>query len=494
MSYLQNVTPESVGISSEGILNFLESVKEKGIELHSLMVLRHGKCAAAGWWAPYHAEQMHHLYSFSKSLTAAAVGFAEKEGLLKLDEKLVDIFPELVPENPSENLLMVTIHDLLIMGCGQETELDTDSADWLKEFMAHPFLHKPGTFYKYNTLGTNVLCAIVEKKSGEDLISYLKPRLLDPLGIDQIFCYRMADGTCHGGGGMKMTTEGMARFAQFMLQKGVWEGKELLPGWYERAGSKQIETAGDSEGHVKEWAKGYGYQCWMCSLPQSFRADGAYGQFGLVYPTLDAVIVMTAATEQTQSLLDSLNEILLPAFTEDGEALPVLESTKVLQKVLTDKLASLEIPPMAGDANPVMEDFMKDKVYRALGPCSSMEYLIGGAGLLDVEEANLEEMYFTFEEDTILWHVKEDGKEKTIRAAMDHRFETAIVDGHPYAASAKWRSFRVLEMEVRRMDGISGSRMLFRFEGEKLRVDSDETLIACGTLGMFRKIIPEFHR
>lgn len=492
MSYFEKVTPEAVGIETAGILSFLESVEQKGIELHSLMIVRHGKCCAAGWWEPYSAGQMHHLYSFSKSLTATAIGFAEKEGLLKLQDKVVDIFPEKIPKNPSENLKLVTIHDLLIMGCGQETECATYSEDWLEAFFRHPFLHKPGTFYKYNTMGTNVLSAIIKKKTGLDLVEYLKPRLLDPLGIDQIFSYRLPDGTCHGGGGMRLTTESMAKFAQLMLQNGIWEGKEILPGWYERAGSKQIETEGDSEGHVKEWAKGYGYQCWMCSLPGSYRADGAYGQFGFVYPTLDAVVVTTTATEQTQSLVDSINEILLPSFKE--EMLKEYENTKVLQKMLDDKLSGAKIAPLHGDANPVKQNEISDICYQAEGPCSSMEYLIGGAGILEMHQGNLECMSFTFENQMAIWHVWEDGEEKEIRAAMNQRWEMNTVDGFVYAASACWRSYRALEMEIRRIDGMSGSRIIFRFEGEKLRIDSDETLITAGGLGMFEKIIPDFQR
>ena len=164
MGYFKDVTPESAGISSKGILNFLDRIEENQIELHSFMVIRHGQCAAKGWWKPYDEKFRHPLYSFSKSLTATAIGFAEQEGILSLDEKIVDIFPDLLPENPSENLKKITLHHLLIMGCGHETEIMDNSENWISTFLHHPVLHEPGTFYKYNTAGTNMLAAVLGKK------------------------------------------------------------------------------------------------------------------------------------------------------------------------------------------------------------------------------------------------------------------------------------------------------------------------------------------
>ena len=259
MGYFKDVTPESVGIGSKGILNFLDRIEKSQIELHSFMVIRHGKCAAKGWWKPYDEKFRHPLYS--------------------LDEKIVDIFPDLLPEDPSENLKKITLHHLLIMGCGHETEITDNSENWISTFLHHPVLHEPGTFYKYNTAGTNMLAAVLRKKTGQNVTEFLKPRLLEPLGITSLTCALLGDGTELGGGGMKMVTEDMAKFTYFLSRQGEWEGKQLLrKDWFERACRKQIETEGDSEGHVKDWAQGYGYQCWMCRYPGSFRADGAYGR------------------------------------------------------------------------------------------------------------------------------------------------------------------------------------------------------------------------
>lgn len=491
MSYFEKATPEAVGIASEGIVSFIKDVEKKGIELHSLMVIRHGKCAAAGWWKPYGPEFLHPLYSFSKSLTATAIGFAEQEGILSLDERLADIFTEEMPEQPSEYLKEVTLHHLLIMGCGQETEIGEYRPTWIRDFLNHPFLHKPGTFYKYNTAGTNMLAAVLKKKTGQDVTEFLRPRLLEPLGISRINCVHIPgpDAVELGGGGMQLTTEDMAKFTYFMAQKGKWEGRQLLrESWFERACSKQIETAGDSEGHVKEWANGYGYQCWMGSLPGSFRADGAYGQFGLVYPGLDLEVVMTSATEQTQSLLDSLMEYLIPAVRE--EVLPPSPMAKLLEQTKAD----LRLPVCHNISNPTMEEKLKGRIFSCDSGkiCSSLERLTAGAGLFIVEEEPITQMEFSFENGILVWNVSEGAVKKTILASMEGDFCCSMAGGKQYAASACWRSIHSLELEVRRMDALSGVRLIFRFQGDKLIIEADDTLISVGGLGIFEREIPAF--
>ena len=142
MGYFKDVTPESVGIESKGILDFIHDVKKHGIEQHSMMVIRHGKCCAKGWWKPYGPQYLHPVYSFSKSLTATAIGFAEQEGILSLDEKLVDIFSDQLPEQISDNLKEVTLEHLLTMSCGHETEIENkETVGWVRMFLANPFLH-----------------------------------------------------------------------------------------------------------------------------------------------------------------------------------------------------------------------------------------------------------------------------------------------------------------------------------------------------------------
>lgn len=493
MGYFELTSPEAVGISSEGIRAFLKETKRTGLELHRLMILRHGKCCTKITWAPYDENDMHPLYSFSKSITATAIGFAWQEGLLSLSERIVELFPEDVPEHPSENLQACTIHHLLCMSCGHETEIGDKSPNWRKSFFAHPFLHAPGTFYQYNTPGSNLLAAIVKKKTGQQVTEYLRSRLFDPLGMGDVFCSRLSDDleTEAGGGGMKMKLEDMARFTQFMLQDGVWEGKQLLKGWYyDQARVKQMETKGDSAGHIKDWANGYGYQCWMGNLPGSFRADGAFGQFGLVYPTLDLCIITNSATEQTQTMLDAVNEYLLPcvkpeacgAVAAQGEALCLKKS----------------IPVLTGCRNPRLEERLAHSVYTLADEhkaLSGIKRLVGGAGIYVIpDDGSVTQIRFSFERDQVVLHLTENDVEKHIAAALDGSFAFSEIDEIRYAATARWRSLCKLEMEIRRMDAMSGVRIVFKFEGDRLIPEADETLMTDGGLGMTERRMAEFRQ
>ena len=196
------VRPEEVGLRSRDILNFVEALEKSETEMHGLMIMRHGKVAAEGWWSPFAPGIRHGLQSHTKTYAATGVGIAYTEGFLKLDERVIDIFPEEAPEDPGENLKLLTVRDVLCMGCGMET-MPRPSKDWIRDFLATPVVHKPGTAYMYNSTGSSLLCAIVEKKTGRKFHEYLKEKLFDKIGIieENIRWYYMPDGVAIGGGG-----------------------------------------------------------------------------------------------------------------------------------------------------------------------------------------------------------------------------------------------------------------------------------------------------
>ena len=488
MSYFEMVSPESVGLATERIRRFLAEAERAGLELHRLMILRYGKCCAKVTWAPYGEEDLHPLYSFSKSFTATAVGFAWQEGLLSLDERIVDIFPGEIPADADENLKACTIHHLLCMTCGQETEAWSEGENWRKLFFSHPFLHAPGTFFRYNTAGSNLLSAVILKKTGQQVTEYLRSRLFEPLGFHEVCWWQLPDAehTVHGGGGMKLCLEDMAKFTQFMLQDGVWEGKQLLKDWFfARAGRLQFPTAGDIEGHVKDWAQGYGYQCWMGTVRDSFRADGAYGQFGLVFPHQALCVIINAATEQTQTILDLAGEWLVP----DGSETDPAENGRPVS-------LTLSLRPLLACRNPVFEEALARSVYTAepMKNACGLRTLTGGAGLFDVKDnASIGQVRFSFSADSVHLHLKEGNEEKCLKAALNGSFAFSDIDGVRYAATAAWRSTRRLEMEIRRTDALSGVRLIMSFDGEVLRIQADDTLMTESGLGMIKRRIPEFY-
>ena len=495
MEYFEQTAPQSVGVGPKGIIRVLERIRKSGMEIHSLMVVRHGKCCAAGWWAPYGSEYVHPLYSFSKTLTSVAVGFAVQEGKLGLDEKLVDIFPDETPEEPSENLKKVAVRHLLTMSCGHGEDFMDFSENWIENFLRKEFVYEPGTTFIYNTGGTNMLAAILKKKTGCDVTEYLRPRLLDPLGIRELPCIVLPDKyhTQLGGGGMRMKTEDMAKFAVFLLNKGMWEGKQLLNrAWFDQACARLVETR-HVFGDGRESSNGYGYQIWQGSRPGSYRAEGAFGQCGLAYPDLDLAVAVTAAVEQSrvQEIFDIINEELLPA-VQDGP-LPDTDDSGMLSDMLKD----LRIPVLRGDRNPSAERRLKDREYCAEKKpgeegCSSLEILIGGGNLYPLTGGEITRMSFSFEDRAMVWKVWENQRIIELKAGMDGSFARTGWDGNDYAACARWRDISSLELEARRLDSLSGVRIIFRFEGDSLSLEADETLIAEGGASNYPKHVTRF--
>lgn len=333
--------PEIEGVSSQGILDFLDAVEDEGFELHSLMVLRHGKVVAEGWWEPYGPELVHTMYSMSKSFTSTAVGFAVAEGKLNVEDKVISFFPDELPEKVSANLASMRIKDLLTMSTGNErepTQVCVDEENWVRTFLAQTIAHPPGTRFMYNSAATYMCSAIVQKVTGMTILEYLKQRLFVPLGIVGMSWETCPMGINTGGWGLSLQTEGMAKFGQFLLQKGVWEGKRLLSeAWVEEATRFHIQQPGEDKPErpkaKNDWLQGYGYQFWRCQ-GTGFRGDGAFGQFTIVLPEQDVVIVMTSENKNMQGQLDLVWKHLLPALGETrkgaGELAGRLKNLKLL--------------------------------------------------------------------------------------------------------------------------------------------------------------------
>ena len=292
----ERCAPESVGISSQAVSDFLNVLNNGGFtRMHGLMIMRHGKVCAEGWWKPFSPQLHHCCHSLSKTYTATAIGIAEREGLLSLHDRVADIFPEAVTKNSPGQLLRLTVRDLLVMGAGICQEPDGYPENWICEVLNQPYSHEPGTFWRYDSHATSCLAAIVERLSGQSLIDYLTPRLFEPIGIDSknVMCRKAADGASIGGSGLFTTTEDNLRLMKLYLHGGVWDGERILSEQFVReATSSQMDTA-PAHAHtpwIYENCKGYGYQIWMCRLPGSYRADGAYGQFSVVIPQLDMIV------------------------------------------------------------------------------------------------------------------------------------------------------------------------------------------------------------
>ena len=469
---LSRSNPEVEGVSSEGINNFIEAVSKSKHELHSFMILRHGKVVSEGWWNPYRNDLKHTLYSCSKSFTATAIGFAVSERKLTVNDKVISFFPEDLPNQISSNLAELKIKDLLSMSVGHEKEpsnIISTSDNWVKEFLNTPIKYQPGTKFLYNSPATYMLSAIVQKVTGQRVIDYLKPRLFDPLGISGIDWEIDPKGINTGGWGLRLKTEDMAKFGQLFLQKGKWNGKQILPAsWVEEASTMKIlqdPNATQSRKDSSDWLQGYCYQMWRCRN-NGYRADGANGQFIIVLPDKDAVIAITAEAPDMQGEINLIWKHLLPAF-EDKK----LPSNPKLMANLKEKASSLYLPILSRNVHSAMESNISGKNYSMIAGEKTFE----GASF----EFKNDICYLSLKTDSVThripfgfgkWELSETTKfgPYLVARAKANRVGLPIFK---VAGSYNWKDEKTIEMTLRYIESPHTETITCTFEDEKVSVD-----------------------
>ena len=313
---LPRSTPEEQGVSSGTIAHFFQMIEEKGFDVHGLMMLRHGKVIAEHWWAPYAPRFQHAMYSATKTFTAIAVGFAVQEGLLGVDDKVISFFPDLLPDTISPQLAELSVRHLLTMSVGHASTFYAGSGEsQVRSFLAAPFAHEPGTVWAYDITASHMLSRIITKVSGVPLLDFLKTRLFDPLGIEDVVWEMDNDGCNMGNGGSHMKTSDLAKMGLFLLDKGKWNGKQLLnPEWIEDASSVHIYQNSElTQEEIRDASNdavvGYGYQIWR-GRHNSFRAIGAMNQLIMVIPEYDFVLVCHSGFRDETGLNNLIYDLL----------------------------------------------------------------------------------------------------------------------------------------------------------------------------------------
>ncbi len=320
---LPRTSPEAAGVSRDAIGKLVEQLDPLGT--HSLLVLRHGAVVAERFWAPHVPERPHMMFSVSKTFTSMAIGLAVSEGLLTVEDRVVDLLPDAVPQHVSDHLAAMRVKHLLTMTSGHaEDTVDAAEAsgdDWVRGMLALDVDLEPGSRFVYNSGATYLLSAIITRLTGQRLLDYLTPRVLAPLGITGATWEQDPRGIDVGGWGLAITTEDMAAFGQLLLQRGRWGDAQLIPAdWVDTASSHLVDSA--PQGWGVDNSIGYGYQMWQCQ-PGCARADGAFGQFIVVWPEHDAVVAITSGSQQTQAQLDAVWGCLGDAFgPSDARAVP----------------------------------------------------------------------------------------------------------------------------------------------------------------------------
>lgn len=473
--------PEEVGITSGSVLSIIETARQRGIQLHSLMILRHGKAAARLWWKPYAPDIPHQLYSFSKSVTATAVAFAVSEGLLALDDRVVRFFPRRVGETADPRIYSVTVEHLLTMTSGiffsNEATMN-NHVDWVDWILNAPLASFPGDRFCYNSLNTYLLSAILRRVTGVGLVDYLTPRLFEPLGIPVPEWDKCPLGIECGGWGLALRTEDMARFCQLYLDDGMWNGKRILPeGWAETAGAFHTDSAKDSKfgGHPDN-TSGYGYQFWVNRDRTTFRADGMMGQYGLVMKDKDMVIITTACCSDQLLVLDLLWDVFIPCIDD----IPHGSTPGADYDELCAAAQTLEMPvPVCGgeERAPELEQAVSGKHY--FFPVNIFSLLpLAVRYLYSLPALGIDDLRFDFgeEESFIAWH--EDGTDNRLPFRLDGaycrgaiRFSDRELDAVTRAA---WTSPNTLELYIRIIRTPHLLKASFRFDGKTVVYSSNE--------------------
>ena len=453
------VTPESVGIPSGAIEKLLDTLEFGGFtEPHGLMIYRHGKVCAEGWWSPYTAGMRHALMSHTKTYAGTAVGIAVTEGLVKLSDRLIDIFPDKAPEEPSEYLKKLTVQDVLCMGVGMP-RMPRQELDWVRAFLGNEIVYEPGTRFIYST-SCELLAAIVREVSGYGLMDYLKPRLFDKIGIDakNLSWARMGDGCEFVSAGLQATTEDNLRLMALYLNQGVWEGERILSEEYVKlATTTRIITINpDDKRPVPEnFNPGYGYMIWMCPPQESYRADGMGGQYTVVLPPLDMIISITESSVTPFQALEAfwklLEEVSDEALPEDEEA----------SRKLRERMQRLSLPaePVAPFAR------RRDTIDGVQWHMASGSVSFGSTRFDFGFNKGLTDFSFRFSGDHLHFTFTEDGVTQSVRADLDGSRHWNEISSGTVWCSAYWLDDDTLRLVWRPTAGMFTRKIDFAFRG-----------------------------
>jgi CubicO group peptidase (beta-lactamase class C family) len=449
---LVRAQPSSVDVDANELLAFLDAVEADGLEMHSLMLHRHGRVVAEGWRAPYRADRPRILHSTAKSFTACAIGLAIDQGYFALTDKVVSFFPEQLPSVVSDNLAAMTVEDLLTMRTGQDSETSgaiwraLDSS-WIAEFFKIPVVHPPGSTYVYTSAASYMLSAILTQATGETLHEYLKPRLFQPLGISGETWDVGPDGINPGGNGLTARTADLLKLGILHAQGGLWEGKRVLPeSWVTAATRPQGGQVGSR----------YGYH-WAIRPKGAFSAIGIFLQAVIVYREQGATLAITGSMENSQVLFPHVERHFPKAFSGQGGSAEADEK-------LRERLATWRQPRAVADAGSAL-------ALRVSGVDYAME-----PNRLGISQLRLD-----LGEGKCVFELRDAEGVHAVTAGLGHWVESRTdMPGsdlhHGYrlrnanvVASAGWIDDQTLEMTWIFVETAFRDRIVCRFEGDTIR-------------------------
>ncbi len=463
-------TPESVGVSSKEVQAFIDDCIEKSRELHSITIIRHGKIACEAYRAPFAPEHRHMMYSVSKSFTSTAIGFAVEEGLLSVETRFVDIFPEARTDKHDEYLEEMTIEDLLTMRSGKNVSifLDRTKDRWFRDIMDSPWISEPGTEFLYISENMYLLCCCIHKLTGMSVIDYLRPRLFEPLGMEDPFWETCPRGIEAGGWGIMITGEDFAKFTYCYQQMGVFGGKQVIPeSWIREATAYHADNSVANEG--LDSTVGYGYCFWRNGgYENSYRSDGMFCQFGMVFEDLDACVTITGGEIDEQALRDIFWDHFPKGFIEADKKVETFPINPPAFPRLSPKPRNLALESRIEGKK---IKFRKPVVVNAIGYPVSVVPL--PALFIAADKAgNISDVTFNFRENDMQMSWAEGDEINSVAIGLDgeYRWDNIVLGQMPFTTCATgcWNSENELEIHIRCVEAVSERIINFKFNGDNV--------------------------
>ncbi|NNE06620.1 MAG: serine hydrolase [Xanthomonadales bacterium] len=446
--------PSDIGVDPRAVLDFIDHVFSRDLHLHSFMLYRRGHVAAEGWSWPYHASRPHMMHSLTKSVTACGVGIAIDEGFFSLDDKVVSFFPDELPAESNVYLEAMTVRDLLTMQSGHAKSVSGSvfrqiKTSWVAEFFKIPVVHEPGSHFVYSSALSFMLSAIVSATTGKSLRQFLDPRVFRPLGIKALTWGASPNGINPGGNGLSWTTADALKLGILHLNRGAWNGQQLVPGdWVDE--STRLHVPGEA----------YGYHWWREDSVNAYYAEGAFGQFSIVFPDQDAVLTLTAGV-QDEPLLDIVWQYFPTAFDESTSKRDSASSSE-----LRSRTENMRLLPEVYRTHSATEKRISGKTY-----------------LVEDNEDHVTAIKLTFGEDALDFELSDHRGSHHVMAGLGKWIESSTSmtgnklhhqyqsDDMKVVASARWWDEQTLEMTWQFVETAWMDTIVCRFIGDRISFD-----------------------
>lgn len=333
-------TPENCGISSAAIEKFIRTLDGRRLSIHDMIIMRGDKIVFEKYWEPFDRSFLHRMYSASKSIVSIAVGFAVQEGVLSLDDKIAKLLPDETALQDDENMRELTVRDMLMMSTAKAckswfAERPTDRVRLYFENNTK-YSRPGGTIFTYDSPGSFVLCAALERLVGMPFMDYLRTRLFDKIGVSKkARCLKCPGGHSWADSGVLCTPRDLLRIGKFVMNMGRWNGEQILDeGYLREATSKQIDN--NLTGIESFRTQGYGYLIWR-TYDNSFFFNGMGDQLCVCVPDKDIIFVFNGDNQgndiSRHIIMDNFFELISrPA--KDGPLPEDTAAEKALAKYL----------------------------------------------------------------------------------------------------------------------------------------------------------------